>query len=87
MDPQLLSLLNLVRDALVAVAIIFGLSQCFSGYRLFDLVRQLPGALAGLVIAGGVAQLLWHDWPPTLLAKHKGPSIRGQAQLSPAGNE
>jgi len=68
METDWLFVLKLVRDLLVALGIGIGALYCFSGYRRFDQLRQLPGATAGVLLAGGLAYLRWREPLVTVLA-------------------
>ena len=66
MDPQTLAPLYLFWDALAVLGILSGLVLALAGYRVFERVAQLPGLILGVLIAGGLAYLLWHEPLPTI---------------------
>lgn len=49
------------RDVMAAVGILFGLIQCFFGYRIFKLILGVLGFFLGLAIGGSAGMALAQD--------------------------
>ena len=68
MDPQALAPLYLLWNALAVLGILSGLVLALAGYRVREHIAQLPGLVLGVLIAGGLAYLLWRGPLPTIVA-------------------
>jgi WD40 repeat protein len=67
-DPQALAPLYLLWNALAVLGILSGLVLALAGYRVREHIAQLPGLVLGVLIAGGLAYLLWRGPLPTIVA-------------------